>query len=59
MTKFIRVKHRESGDVASIPESARPHFPDWEPVEGPVPGKAKPKQNLPTHAAPAASTEKE
>lgn len=60
--KFIRVKHRETGDIASIPESARAQFPDWLPAEGPVPAKAKPKINLPsqpTPAAPAASKETE
>lgn len=57
--KFIRVKHRETGDIASIPESARAQFPDWLPDEGPVPAKAKPKITLPTPAAPAASKETE
>jgi len=62
MAEFIRVKHRETGDVASLPKSALLHLPDWEPVDGPAPEKAKPKKNLPsqpTHAAPAASTETE
>jgi hypothetical protein len=61
-SKFIRVKHRETGDIASIPAGARAQFPDWLPDEGPVPDKAKPKKNLPsqpTQAAPAASNEKE
>jgi hypothetical protein len=62
MAKFVRVRHKETGDVASLPESALPNLPDWEPVDGPAPDKAKPKKNLPsqpTHAAPAASTEME
>jgi len=59
--KFIRVKNTETGAIASIPESARAQFPDWQPDDGPVPTKAKPKINLPSQptAAPAASKETE
>ena len=60
--RFIRVKNKLHGGVASLPESALPNFPSWEPVNGPTPSKAKPKRNLPsqsTPAAPAASTETE
>jgi len=62
MAKFIRVKHKETGDIASLPESALPNLLDWEPVDGPAPDKAKPKKNLtsqPTEAVPTASNEKE
>jgi len=62
MAKFVRVRHKDTGDLASLPESALPNLPDWEPIDGPAPDKAKPKKNLPsqpTHAAPAASTETE
>lgn len=59
MAEFIRVKHRVHGGVASLPEEALGHFPEWEPVDGPLPSRPKPKKELPTHAAPAASKEQE
>lgn len=62
MVKFVRVKHRVHGGIASLPEGALPHFPEWERVDGPEPDRPKPKRNLPsqpTNAASAASTETE
>ena len=61
-SNFVRVKHREHGGVASLPESALPHFPEWEPVDGPLPARPKSKKKLPSQqplAAPAASKETE
>ena len=57
MAEFVRVRNKETGAIASLPESALAWFHDWEPAPGPPPEKAKPKKNPP--AVPAASSEKE
>lgn len=64
--EFVRVKNKNSGAVTSLPVSALPHLPDWEPVAGPKPGRPKPQRRLKpnlssqtTRAVSAASTEKE
>lgn len=60
MPGFVRVRNKVTGAIASLPEDALPMFYDWEPDDGPLPEKAKPKKNLTsqTEAVTAASTEK-
>lgn len=60
-TKFVRVKNKLHGGVASLPETALSNLPDWEPVAGPLPDRPKPNRatRKPTVAAPAASAEEE
>lgn len=60
-TKFVRVKNKLHGGVTSLPETALPNLPDWEPVEGPLPDRPKPNRapRNSTVAAPAASAEQE
>ena len=57
MSELIRVRNKDTGAIASLPEDALPMFFNWEPAPGPPPEKAKPKKKLP--AVPAASSEKE
>ena len=57
MDELVRVRNKDTGAIAAIPEAALPMFFNWEPAPGPPPEKAKPKKKLP--AVPAASSEKE
>lgn len=61
MPGFTRVRSKLTGAVTSLPTDALPMFYDWEPDEGPLPEKAKPKKNLTsqTEAVSTASNEKE
>lgn len=59
-TEFVRVKNKKNGAVTSLPVSALPNLPDWEPVPGPKPDRPKPNLSSQTNrAVSTASSEEE
>lgn len=46
MSELVRVRNKNTGAVASLPEASLPMFFNWEIDPGPAPEKAKPKRNL-------------
>jgi len=61
MADLVRVRNKNHGGVTSLPESALPNFPNWEPVDGPTPLGPRPKRAIKSqpNAATAASENEE